>query len=146
MWSYDTVSRSTLFSCRILIISLIYDIVNTRNGHTLQFKCKIVPTHFISHSILTGNANLPRRTHNCCITILVGTLALMLTAGCGLTEAMFEFASALGTVGLSLGLTGPATGSATLIVEMIGMIMGRLEIFIILTGIYFGLHRVKLQY
>ena len=56
---------------------------------------------------------------------------------------MFEFASALGTVGLSIGLTGPATGSATLIVEMIGMIMGRLEIFIVLTGIYFGLNRVK---
>ena len=77
------------------------------------------------------------------LLFIAGTLALTLTAGCGLTEAMFEFSSALGTVGLSIGLTCPATNSATLIVEMIGMIMGRLEIFIILTGIYFGLHRVK---
>lgn len=77
------------------------------------------------------------------LLFIAGTLSLTLTAGCGLVEAMFEFASALGTVGLSIGLTGPATGSATLIVEMIGMIMGRLEIFIILTGICFGLNRVK---
>lgn len=77
------------------------------------------------------------------LLFLAGTLALTLTAGCGLVEAMFEFASALGTVGLSIGLTGTTTNSATLIVEMIGMIMGRLEIFIVLTGIYFSLHRVK---
>ena len=77
------------------------------------------------------------------LLFIAGALAMTLTAECGLTEAMFEFASALGTVGLSIGLTGPATGSATLIVEMIGMIMGRLEIFIVLTGIYFGLNRVK---
>ena len=77
------------------------------------------------------------------LLFITGALVLTLTAECGLTEAMFEFASALGTVGLSIGLTGPATSSATLIVEMIGMIMGRLEIFIILTGIYFGLNRMK---
>ena len=73
----------------------------------------------------------------------MGTLALTLTAGCGLTEAMFEFASALGTVGLSIGLTGPATNDATLIVEMAGMILGRLEIFIVLTGVYYGLHEIR---
>ena len=38
----------------------------------------------------------------------------------------FRAASALGTVGLSIGLTDPAAGSAALIVEMIGMIMGSL--------------------
>jgi len=49
---------------------------------------------------------------------------------------MFEFASALGTVGLSIGLTSPATGNATLVVEMLGMMLGRLEIFIVLIGAY----------
>lgn len=66
----------------------------------------------------------------------IGTLLLTETAGCSLTEAMFEFASALGTVGLSIGITNPATGAATLIVEILGMLLGRLEIFIVLTGIY----------
>lgn len=66
---------------------------------------------------------------------IVGSLLLTLTANCGLTEGMFEFASSLGTVGLSIGLTGPATGAGTLMVEICGMILGRLEIFIIFTGV-----------
>jgi trk system potassium uptake protein TrkH len=70
------------------------------------------------------------------VIYLIGTLLLTWSADCTLTEAMFEFASALGTVGLSVGLTGPTTGSATLIIEIIGMILGRLEIFIVMIGIY----------
>lgn len=66
---------------------------------------------------------------------LIGTFLLMLTADCTLIEAMFDFASSLGTVGLSIGITGPATPAPALIVEMIGMLMGRLEIFIVLIGI-----------
>ena len=56
---------------------------------------------------------------------------------------MFEFASALGTVGLSIGLTGTATNDATLIVQMVGMILGRLEIFIVLTGANYGLLEIR---
>lgn len=73
----------------------------------------------------------------------VGSLLLTVTADCGLTEGMFEFASSLGTVGLSIGLTGPATGARTLIVEMCGMILGRLEIFIVLVGTHTALDSVR---
>lgn len=69
---------------------------------------------------------------------IIGALLITVTVECSLTEALFEFASALGTVGLSIGLTGPTTGTATLIVEMFGMILGRLEIFIVLIGIYYA--------
>ncbi|WP_267459236.1 TrkH family potassium uptake protein [Caproicibacter fermentans] len=72
-----------------------------------------------------------------------GTLLLTVTAKCSLVEAMFEFASALGTVGLSIGLTTPATGTGTLVVEMFGMLLGRLEIFIVLIGIYSGVTVLK---
>ena len=48
---------------------------------------------------------------------------------------MFEFASSLGTVGLSIGLTGPSTCAATLLVEIAGMLLGRLEIFLVFTGL-----------
>ena len=48
---------------------------------------------------------------------------------------MFEFASSLGTVGLSIGLTGPTTRAATLLVEIAGMLLGRLEIFLVFTGL-----------
>ena len=66
---------------------------------------------------------------------ICGTMALTLSCHCSLDEAMFEFASSLGTVGLSIGLTGPGTGSAVLLIEMAGMILGRLEIFIVIVGL-----------
>jgi len=77
------------------------------------------------------------------ILFILGTLLLTITASCSLTEAMFEFASALGTVGLSIGLTNSAASSATLIVEMFGMILGRLEIFIVLVGAFSGVSIIK---
>lgn len=69
------------------------------------------------------------------LIFLAGSLLLTLTAACTLTEAMFEFASALGTVGLSIGLTGPTTGNGTLLVETAGMLLGRLEIYIVLVAL-----------
>lgn len=74
---------------------------------------------------------------------VVGSLAMTVTAGCTLTEAMFDFASSLSTVGLSIGITGPTTNDATLIVEMIGMLLGRLEIFIVVIGFTFGFGKLK---
>lgn len=78
---------------------------------------------------------------------IIGTFALTVTADCSLTEAMFDFASSLGTVGLSIGITNPTTPPAALIVEMFGMFLGRLEIFIVLVGITSGVrilfHRCK---
>ncbi len=76
---------------------------------------------------------------SCYLSIfIVGSLLLTLTAGCSLTEAMFEFASALGTVGLSIGITSPATNTATLVIEMLGMFLGRLDIFFIFIRFYSG--------
>lgn len=73
----------------------------------------------------------------------LGTLAMTLTAGCSLTEAMFDFASSLSTVGLSIGITNPTTNSPTLIVEILGMMLGRLEIFIVLIGVASGFDCLK---
>ena len=74
---------------------------------------------------------------------MLGSLALTAAAGCTLTEAMFDFSSALGTVGLSIGITNPTTNNASLIIEMIGMMMGRLEIFIVLIGATFGFGLIR---
>lgn len=65
-----------------------------------------------------------------------GVFLLMISSGCTMTEAMFEFASCLSTVGLSIGVTSPDASSFTLFIEMAGMILGRLEIFIIFSTIY----------
>ena len=77
------------------------------------------------------------------ILLIAGTFALSLAADCTLTEAMFDMSSSLSTVGLSIGITGPTTGNAALIIEMIGMFLGRLEIFIVLIGMTFGFNILK---
>lgn len=77
------------------------------------------------------------------VIYIIGSLVMTVTADCTLTEAMFDFASSLSTVGLSIGITGPATNDATLIVEMIGMLLGRLEIFIVVIGFTFGFSTLK---
>lgn len=73
----------------------------------------------------------------------LGSLLLTLTAGCSLGEAMFEFASAMGTVGISAGITGPEASTGTLLVEMAGMILGQLEIFIVFIGAYSLIRKIK---
>ncbi len=72
------------------------------------------------------------------LLFISGVLVLSITANTTLIDAMFEFASALGTVGLSIGITTPDTNNASLIVMMLGMILGRLEIFIVFIGIHSG--------
>lgn len=77
------------------------------------------------------------------VLYIIGTFALTVTADCSLVEAMFDFSSAISTVGLSIGITNPTTCAPALIVEMLGMLLGRLEIFIVLIGITFGFKIVK---
>ncbi len=72
------------------------------------------------------------------LVYIVGVLALCASSDCGLAEAMFEFASALGTVGLSIGITSYTANAATLWIEIAGMVLGRLEIYTIFIGIYNG--------
>ncbi|MDL2301106.1 TrkH family potassium uptake protein [Lachnospiraceae bacterium OttesenSCG-928-D06] len=77
------------------------------------------------------------------IVLICGTLLITLTEDCSLFDAMFEFTSAFGTVGISNGLTNPDTKNTTLIIEMFGMILGRLEIFIVFIGIHSVLGNAK---
>lgn len=67
---------------------------------------------------------------------VVGSLALCFASGAPLLDAMFEFSSSLGTVGVSNGITSSTASVATLSIEMFGMVMGRLEIFIVFIGLY----------
>ncbi|MCR5481995.1 MAG: TrkH family potassium uptake protein [Clostridia bacterium] len=69
------------------------------------------------------------------LTLTAGILLITLTSDCSLSTAAFEFASALGTVGISNGLTGPHTNPATLYIEMFGMFLGRLEIIMVFVGL-----------
>lgn len=65
-----------------------------------------------------------------------------LAGSCALTafdhpiaDSLFEFASALGTVGLSVGITSAAAPDGQLWIEIVGMLLGRLEFFVIFWGV-----------
>ncbi|MDR0917105.1 MAG: TrkH family potassium uptake protein [Oscillospiraceae bacterium] len=74
--------------------------------------------------------------------LIIGTLLLTLTERCGLFDAFYEFMSAFTTVGLSNGLTAGAS-PASLILLMFGMVLGRLEIFIVFVGLYSAARTIK---
>jgi trk system potassium uptake protein TrkH len=69
-------------------------------------------------------------------TLVVGILLMTLFSGSSLSDAAFEFTSALGTVGLSNGLTSPNAPTAQLFLEMFAMVLGRLEILMVFMGLY----------
>lgn len=75
------------------------------------------------------------------LIFLTGSL-LLTFSGMSMEVAMFEFASAFGTVGLTMGPSGPGTGDYVLWVEIVGMMLGRLEIFIVFTSIVALIQRV----
>jgi len=56
--------------------------------------------------------------------------------GSSIADSMFEFASALGTVGISVGVTKYTSPDAVLWTETIGMFLGRLEIFVVFASSY----------
>lgn len=63
-------------------------------------------------------------------TFFVGSLLLTFT-GMPLDTAMFEFSSSLGTIGLSTGATSVESGSFVLIVQIFGMLLARLEVYVV---------------
>lgn len=61
-------------------------------------------------------------------------VALLLAAGCSLRDSAFEFASALATTGLSVGVTSPTSPPLVLWTEIGGMFLGRLEFLVVIIG------------
>lgn len=64
------------------------------------------------------------------MTYVIGT-GILVACGCGLKASVFEFASTLGTVGLSIGLTSAHAPPLVLWTQILGMLLGRLEFFVI---------------
>jgi trk system potassium uptake protein TrkH len=68
------------------------------------------------------------------LTLVVGT-AVLAAHGYSLSDSLFEFASAQGTVGLSVGVTSADAPPLVLWAEVAGMLLGRLEFLIVFVGI-----------
>lgn len=60
---------------------------------------------------------------------------IMLIHGYPLRESLFEYASSIGTVGLSVGITSASAPVLVLWAQIVGMLFGRLEILIIFYAI-----------
>ncbi len=67
--------------------------------------------------------------------VLIAGTGYMAAHGYGLAESLFEYASTLGTVGLSVGVTSLTTPPSLMWAQTIGMLLGRLEIFIVAIGV-----------
>jgi trk system potassium uptake protein len=67
--------------------------------------------------------------------LFLGTIFFASFGDNSLPNALFEYASTLGTVGLSVGITGPDAHPAILWFSSISMFLGRLEFFVIFIGI-----------
>ena len=65
---------------------------------------------------------------------ILGTFALML-CGHSLQDSFIEFVSALGTIGLSVGVTAATASAPTLWILTVAMLIARLEIFVFLFGV-----------
>ncbi|MDR1927233.1 MAG: TrkH family potassium uptake protein, partial [Oscillospiraceae bacterium] len=63
-------------------------------------------------------------------TFFLGAFLLTLD-GMSLQDAVFDFASALGTIGLSSGRTGPQSDHYVLLVQIVGMILARMEVYVV---------------
>jgi trk system potassium uptake protein TrkH len=61
--------------------------------------------------------------------------AVIAAYGYPLEDSLFEFASALSTVGISVGITAPDAPAGVLWTEMVAMFLGRLEFFTIVVGL-----------
>ena len=106
--------------------------ISPQESVSLSFYVRPQGKTLIDHKLITDTAVFVF----CYILIyFIGTFLLLLTANCTLLEAMFDFASSLGTVGLSMGITNASMPESALLVEIAGMMLGRLEIFIVLIGI-----------
>jgi trk system potassium uptake protein TrkH len=68
------------------------------------------------------------------LTFFVGS-AVVTAHGYPLQDSLFEYASALSTVGISVGITGPSAPAGVLWAEIAAMILGRLEFFTVVVGL-----------
>jgi trk system potassium uptake protein TrkH len=67
------------------------------------------------------------------VIFLIGS-SIMMLHGYAMQDSLFEVASALGTVGLSVGVTSPDMPVALLWTQSIAMFLGRLEILTVIIG------------
>ncbi|MGQ9889891.1 MAG: TrkH family potassium uptake protein, partial [Aggregatilineales bacterium] len=113
-------------------------------GIAWEFRRAFLPAHTVNEPVLWQGESRSflddRRLRQ--VALFVATYLSVFFAGSAwvaahnfdLEEALFEFASALGTVGLSIGVTAPDAPATLLWGLIVGMFLGRLEFFAVFIG------------
>ncbi len=101
---------------------------------------KTIRTHFINrlgNKTIVEKEDIIQNYSFLMIYIIILTIGTMIFSlfGYGLRDSLFEFASALGTVGLSVGITGFNAHPVILWTSIIGMFLGRLEFYVVFIAI-----------
>ncbi|MEO0759412.1 MAG: TrkH family potassium uptake protein [Cyanobacteria bacterium J06648_16] len=109
-----------------------------------EIKRQFLPAHAITEvSLWQGEVRRflnDRQLLKICLYVILYLVVLaigtgVLTAyGNALQSSLFEYVSALSTVGLSVGITRESAPLGVLWVEIVGMLLGRLEITVVLVG------------
>jgi trk system potassium uptake protein TrkH len=101
------------------------------NTLKVQYVYKPEGKHFISSETLNEASSY---AFIYVVLLFLGTGVLLLN-GYSFEDSLFEYASALGTVGLSVGVTSIDTPAIVLLTEIVGMLFGRLEVYVIFVSI-----------
>jgi trk system potassium uptake protein len=103
-----------------------------------------IPRHGVLQPELGGRALQPAQIEHALLLLLLYPLATVVSwlpflfAGYAPLDALFEIVSAVGTVGLSVGITGPNLEGGLKLLLSLDMLLGRLEILALLVLLYPG--------
>jgi len=109
---------------------------------------KVVKKHFLSHNGESRVFTFDDFASNASYVLIyllifaLGSFSFTLF-GYSLEDSMFEFASSIGTVGLSVGITGYNAHPLILLISTLGMFFGRLEIIVIFNSLGTLIRRIK---
>jgi trk system potassium uptake protein TrkH len=103
-----------------------------------------IPRHGVIQPELGGRTLEPPQIEHALLLLLLYPLVILLSwlpflaAGYAPLHALFEICSAVGTVGLSVGITGPGLEPGLKLLLSLDMLLGRLEILSLLVLLYPG--------
>ncbi len=90
-----------------------------------------------SHRVFLDDTRVREVTVFVFVFLASYVMGVMILCACGysLSDSLFEFASAIGTVGLSVGITSADMPDMALYAEMLAMFLGRLEFIAVIVSV-----------
>ena len=122
------------FRIYLLWKMLCWDIKRYRMPRTAILEC---PLWEGNRRVFLDDARIRQATVFIFLYLAAYVFGVMILCACGynLVDSLFEFASAIGTVGLSVGVTTPQMPDAALWSETIAMFLGRLEFIVVIVSL-----------